>query len=98
VIVEDPTEYIPAGPSVWEVRTSRDPKRKAEQDYAARPSVPFDYELKDATFILVTPRRRDGRHEWAEKRPLKAFGRGFAPTDAPRGPIRLGRFWPRQML
>jgi addiction module HigA family antidote len=68
------TPWIPSGISGWEFGCDKEPRQKAESDYAARTaSIPVD-ERKNITFIFVTPRNWPGKDEWANtKRAEKAW-------------------------
>jgi transcriptional regulator with XRE-family HTH domain len=64
VMARDGTAFVPAGLSVWELGTGSDPKRKADDDFRGRTKNPLGVNPADATFILVTPRRWQGKGEW----------------------------------
>ena len=50
------TEYIPGGLSVWEIGTSKDIKKKAEDDYEKRKRNPRNLNPSETVFIFITPR------------------------------------------
>lgn len=60
------TPWIPDGPSGWEFGTSKDPRAKANSDYAARLKSAPAAERVGITFIFVTPRNWPGKDKWLE--------------------------------
>ena len=73
VATSAPTAWIPDGASGWEFGCSRNPKKKANDDFELRLGVP-EAEKKNLTFVFVTPRRWAGKSEWeAEKRSLRLW-------------------------
>ena len=62
------TPWIPLGKSGWEFGCNADPKRKAEGDYSARVNAIPARERAEITFIFVTPRRWDGKDDWAKEK------------------------------
>lgn len=66
--VTDETDYIPSGISLWEFGTSKDPKGKADDDYAKRVLNPLGYNPAKSTFIFVTPRIWQNAKEWVEEK------------------------------
>ena len=76
------TPWIPEGKSGWEFGVSKNPKRKAEDDYAARlASVPLD-ERADYTFVFVTPRNWHGKTEWAKNKHADGDWKAVRALDA----------------
>ena len=73
------TAWIPAGESGWEFGTSRNPRRKAEGDYAKRLGLPLD-ERARCVFVFVTPRNWPGKTEWAREK--EASGNGWKAVRA----------------
>lgn len=74
-LVEDSpgSPWVPAGPSAWELGTSGDPRRKADDDYKSRTAKPLEVEPSVTTFVFVTPRRWPGARQWEQAR--RAEGR-----------------------
>ena len=68
------TAWIPEGASGWEFGTSKDPRRKAENDYANRLGLPLE-ERRRCTFVFVTPRNWPGKSTWAQEK--QAAGDGW---------------------
>ena len=62
------TPWVPEGKSGWEFGTNRDPRRKAERDYAARLASVSPTERVECTFVFVTPRNWPGKGEWAGRK------------------------------
>lgn len=69
------TEYLPEGFSVWEIGTSGDIKRKAEQDYQKRKKDPLGVNTKETTLIFVTPRIWSNKDEWCRQKKRRDFGK-----------------------
>ena len=59
------TPWIPEGESGWELSTNKDPRRKAEKDYAARISSVARTKRQNCTFVFATSRNWPGKREWA---------------------------------
>ena len=60
--------WIPLGESGWEFGTSRDPRRKAEDDFNAR-TKSIEPEIREnISFIFVTPRNWEGKDGWSKKK------------------------------
>jgi hypothetical protein len=62
--------FVPAGQSGWELGTSKNKKKKAEDDYAERTNNPLSLNPADTTFVLTTPRNwsANAKRDWiAEK-------------------------------
>ena len=77
------TAWIPEGASGWEFGTSRTPKRKADNDYAARlASVPSTEERLNWSFIFVTPHRWRGKNEWEASRKAAGEWKSVRALDA----------------
>lgn len=82
LVADDANEYVPLGPSTWEFGTSRDPRRKANEDYANRTEGPLGFDTTDAAFIFVTPRPWDGHLKWAEEKTAEGRWREVRAYDA----------------
>lgn len=83
VIADAPTAWIPAGKSGWEVSCSSSPKRKAENDYAARiRSIVNSEERADSTFVFVTARRWPAKKDWVAKKAELAEWKEVRAYDA----------------
>lgn len=65
--------YVPSGVSVWEFGTSKDYKKKANEDYEKRKKEPLGFDPKDVTFIFVTPRTWSDKNEWIQGRKDENF-------------------------
>jgi len=59
------TNFVPIGPSVWEMGTG-DPKKKAEEDYGKRTSNPGNVDPSITTFVFVTPHRWTDKDKWVQ--------------------------------
>ncbi len=75
------TPWIPEGKSGWEFGTNKNPKSKAESDYAARASVPPD-EKAECTFVFVTPRNWPGKTAWARSKQAEGDWKAVRAFDA----------------
>lgn len=77
------TPWIPEGSSGWEFGTSTRPGNKAESDYTARlASVPSAAERAALTFVFVTPRRWEGKSEWARNKQADGDWKAVRAFDA----------------
>lgn len=56
VEVETGNSFVPSGLSVWEFGTSKDYRRKANEDYKKRCEEPLGIDTTNATLIIVTSR------------------------------------------
>ena len=63
-----PTPWIPDGKSGWEVSCRREPKTKAESDYAKRTKSVRRNERSETTFVFVTARNWPGKQAWATEK------------------------------
>lgn len=77
------TAWIPEGRSGWELGTSKQPRQKAEHDYAHRlKSLPLE-DRERCTFVFVTPRNWRGKDEWVKQKEAADDGwRGVRAYDA----------------
>jgi hypothetical protein len=66
--VENGTDHIPSGKSVWEIGTGKEPRGKAASDYKTRTEEVTDINLSETTFVFVTPRVWTGKEEWAKQK------------------------------
>ena len=66
--VVEGTTYVPAGQSVWEMGTDREPGSKASSDYRTRTADPGTVNPAETTFVFVTPRRYQRKAEWVAER------------------------------
>lgn len=66
--VEDGTDYIPSGKSVWEIGTGKKPKSKAASDYKTRTEEVNDTNFSETTFVFVTPHVWVGKDKWAKQK------------------------------
>ena len=75
------TPWIPEGKSGWEFGTNKNPKRKAESDYANRASIPLD-EKAECTFVFVTPRNWPGKTDWVRSKQAEGDWKAVRAFDA----------------
>ena len=61
-------EFVPPTQSVWEIGVGKDPKGKAEEDYAKRVKDPLGLDPKETRFVFVTPRVWPGRVAWESEK------------------------------
>lgn len=66
--VTEETEYLPIGVSLWEFGASKDPKGKADSEYAKRTSNPLGFNPANSTFIFVTPRLWQNGKDWVDEK------------------------------
>ena len=76
------TPWIPEGKSGWEFGTNKDPRTKAEGDYAARLASISPTERAGCTFIFVTPRNWHGKTDWAENKNAAGDWKAVRALDA----------------
>ena len=75
------TPWIPEGKSGWEFGTDKNPKSKAESDYANRASVPPDKKA-ECTFVFVTPRNWPGKTDWERNKQAEGDWKAVRALDA----------------
>ena len=68
VEVSGAERFVPDGLSLWEVGTSGDARRKAEDDYRDRTNDPLGVDPSTATYVAVTARRWSGKRDWMESK------------------------------
>ncbi len=69
------TAFVPAGVSVWEMGTDKEPRTKAKKDSRKRDKDHLGFDPHQVTFIFVTPRKWTNKHKWRdEKRALGIWG------------------------
>ncbi|WP_445337488.1 hypothetical protein [Clavibacter sp. CFBP 8614] len=74
--------FVPAGPSVWEMGVTTDPKKKADKDYAKRTNDPLGVDRSATTFVFVTPRLWPGAEKWASERRAEGAWKDVVVRDA----------------
>ncbi len=78
----EPTSWIPAGQSGWELSCSRKPGRKADKDYNRRRKKYSSTERRERTYVFVTPRNWPGKNQWAEEKARKRDWKDVRAYDA----------------
>jgi hypothetical protein len=74
VIAGRATPMVPLGHSVWELGVGKDPRGKAQEDYAKRSKDPRGVDPLKTTFVFATPQQWDDKEGWAsEKRAEKIW-------------------------
>ena len=76
------TPWIPGGTSGWEFGTDRDPRRKADRDYAARIRSTSSADRAEIAFVFVTPRNWPGKSAWVDAKREEAEWRDVRALDA----------------
>lgn len=66
--IEQGTEFVPDGISVWEFGAAKQPQTKADADYSKRNENPLGIDPKQATFVFVTPRIWEKSEEWTQRK------------------------------
>lgn len=75
--------WVPAGNAGWEFGTNKDPKEKADGDYAKSvKAMAKSAQRLDTTFIFVTPRRWPGKSDWVNKKRAEKKWRDVRAYDA----------------
>ena len=76
------TPWIPEGKSRWEFGTQRDPRRKAEGDYATRTRSISSEERSECTFVFVTARNWPGKNAWESNKSSSGEWKAVRAFDA----------------
>jgi len=76
--------WVPAGASVWEMGTGKDPRDKAQKDYVKRTAEPLGAVPAETAFVFATPRRWEDGQDWATTRQQDGTWREVAVLDAER--------------
>lgn len=78
--------YVPAGSSVWEIKTSAKPRQDAAADYSKRKKQFSAEQAKEITFVFVTSRHWPGKGEditqWCAKRNAEGHFKEVRAYDA----------------
>ncbi len=75
---------MPAGTSGWEMGAEKDPRKKADEDFAKRTKDPLGLDKKKTTFMFVTPRKWQKKGEWSPGQGMRSgYGRRSACTTPP---------------
>jgi transcriptional regulator with XRE-family HTH domain len=61
-------EFVPKGVSAWEMGVEKDPKAKAEEDFAKRQKKSPGLVKRKSTFVFVTPRKWQKKAAWVEEK------------------------------
>lgn len=80
--VEEETDYLPAGVSLWEFGRNKGIKGKADEDYKKRVNDPLGYNSAESTFIFVTPRLWQKGKDWAEEKKKEGIWKDVRVIDA----------------
>ena len=76
------TAWIPGGKSYWEFGVNKNPRAKAEKDYAARlASIPAA-EREQTTFVFVTPRIWSAKEAWVKEKSAPKEWKAVRVLDA----------------
>jgi transcriptional regulator with XRE-family HTH domain len=62
------TEFVPQGVSAWEMGVDKEPKKKADKDWAKRQRKAPGVVKRKSTFVFVTPRKWQNKTEWVEEK------------------------------
>lgn len=78
------TSFVPAGPGVWELGTSGNPRKKAQDDYRDRKKNPLGVDPAVTAFITVSLRKWDelDRQRWLTLRNKEKLWRSVVALDA----------------
>jgi len=80
--VSEGTEYLPEGPSVWEIGSSKNTEKKANEDYQKRKDDSLNVNPSETVFIFVTPRDWSGKNKWCEEKKKEGFWKDVRVYDA----------------
>lgn len=78
----DGAPLVPAGQSVWEMGVDQNPLKKVNGDYASRKADPGEVVPSETTFVFVTPRRWQGKADWAAEKRAENYWRDVWALDA----------------
>lgn len=79
---ETATAKIPAGLSVWEIGTEKDPRKKANTDYTKRTANPGTLIPAETTFVVVTSRFFPNKEEWVTEKNKEGIWKEVLVLDA----------------
>lgn len=77
-IFKEPTKLLPSGRLRFEFGTKKRIKEKANEDYDKSKETA----LPDETFVFVTPRRWQGKHDWVAERQADGLFKDVRALDA----------------
>ncbi len=80
--VEEGSLFVPSGLSAWEFGTSRDVKRKANEDYRKRCDDPRGVDKTNTTFIFVTSRIWEDKDKWKQEKNAEGEWKQVKVLDA----------------
>jgi len=82
VEVKEGDRFVPSGLSVWEFGTSRDVKRKANEDYRKRCDDPRGVDKTNTTFVFVTSRIWEDKDKWEQEKNVEGGWKQVKVLDA----------------
>jgi hypothetical protein len=82
VVASRGSEAVPTGQSVWELSTSSDPKRKAENDYQKRSEEPTGVSPSENVYVCLTAQRWPNKGIWSREKEADGIWRGVRAYDA----------------
>ena len=74
--------FVPSGLSVWEFGTSKDYKKKANEDYEKRSEDPLEIDKINATFVIVTSRIWEDKKNWEQEKNAEGKWKQVRVLDA----------------
>lgn len=82
VEAHEASEFVPAGISGWEMGVNQDPRKKAQDDYRNRSKSPGGLVKKQTTFVFVTPRKWQDKHQWRDAKTRLKEWKGVRVYDS----------------
>lgn len=82
IVTSIESQFTPSGRSIWELGVSNDPRDKAEKDFRKRTSGMANEDLKQVTFVFVTPRRWSRKQRWCEEKRAQCIWKDVRAYDA----------------
>ncbi|MBI2285159.1 MAG: hypothetical protein HYU71_15715 [Bacteroidetes bacterium] len=79
---ETATQKVPAGLSVWEIGTEKEPRQKANKDYAKRTAKPGTLVPAETTYIAITSRFFPNKEQWMEEKNIEGIWKEVILLDA----------------
>jgi len=78
------SSFFPNGSSGWEISTKKSAKTKADEDYDKRTLNPLGLNVKETTFVFVTPRAWPGYIKWQKNKRTAGIWKNVYVVNADR--------------
>ncbi len=74
--------FVPKGRSGWEMSVTKDPRRKADEDWKTRSADSLSLRADETSFVFVTSRRWPGKEDWSQAKAAEGPWRAVRVLDA----------------